>query len=225
VVRIRTTKSCSVRTWFPALSRQPASSLKIVGDRYELEQRQRTAVSRCACSDSGKARRTARQVAIESIAGQTLLIDGYNLLTTVEAALAGGFILAARDGCYRDMASVHGTWRRVDETVPAVELIGQFLADRGVGECRWYLDRPVSNSGRLKRILLEAATERGWRWGVELVADPDRILSEASGPIATADSAVLDHCIAWVNLAREIVCTCVPDARLIDLAGISDHSG
>src|SRR5437764_11758057 len=71
------------------------SSLKLAGDRYELEQRQRTAVSRCACSDSAKAHRAARQIPIGSLTGQTLLIDGYNVLTTVEAALASGFILVA----------------------------------------------------------------------------------------------------------------------------------
>jgi hypothetical protein len=116
------------------------------------------------------------------------------------------------------MASVHGTWRRVEETLPAVELIGQFLADRGVQDCLWYLDRPVSNSGRLKRILLDVAAGRGWPWGVELVADPDRILAAASQPVATADSAVLDRCAAWVNLARQIVGTRVPQARLVDLS-------
>jgi hypothetical protein len=209
--------------WLLSRGYAALSSLKLVGDRYELEQRQRMAVSRCACSDSAKARRNARRISIDSLVGQTLLIDGYNVLTTVEAALAGSYILAARDGCYRDMASVHGTWRRVDETVPAIELIGHFLAGRGVGECRWYLDRPVSNSGRLKRILLDATAGRGWPWDVELVADPDRVLADVSGPIVTADSAVLDHCAAWVNLAREIVATCVPQARLVDLAGNSHH--
>jgi hypothetical protein len=194
------------------------SSLKLVGDRYELEQRQRAAVSRCACSESATDRRTARQIPIGSLMGQSLLIDGYNVLTTVEAALAGGFILVARDACYRDMASVHGTWRRVDETVPAAELIGEFLADRRVDACLWYLDRPVSNSGRLKRILLDVAAPRGWSWEVELVADPDRILAAASQPVATADSAILDRCDAWVNLAREVVSVCAPQARLVDLA-------
>ena len=53
---------------------------------------------------------------------------------------------------------------------------------------------------------------------VQLVADPDRILAAASQPVATADSWVLDHCTAWVNLAREIVRACVPQARLVDLA-------
>jgi hypothetical protein len=50
------------------------------------------------------------------------------------------------------------------------------------------------------------------------VADPDRILAAASQPVATADSAVLDRCMAWLNLAREIVGLCVPQARLVDLA-------
>jgi hypothetical protein len=193
------------------------SALKLVGDRYDLEQRQRTAVSRCACSNAARNSRRERQLPLRSVADQPMLIDGYNLLTTVEAALAGGFVLAARDGCYRDMASMHGTWRRVEETVPAAELIGLFLADTGARCCRWYLDRPVSNSGRLKRILLEFSGSKNWPWEVELVDDPDRILATATAPVATADSAILDRCAAWVNLAAEVIRARVPQARVIDL--------
>src|SRR5262245_39993965 len=99
--------------WLLSRGYTSVSALKLVGDRFDLEQRQRTAVSRCACSDAAVARRRERQAALASIRGRTLLIDGYNVLTTIEAALAGGFVLAARDGCFRDMASMHGTWRRV----------------------------------------------------------------------------------------------------------------
>ena len=35
----------------------------------------------------------------------------------------------------------------------------------GVESCRWYLDQPVSNSGRLKRTLRELAEETGYRAG------------------------------------------------------------
>ena len=79
-----------------------------------------------------------------------LLLDGYNVLTTIEAALSGGVVLACRDGCYRDMASIHGTYRKVEETPPALMLIGKIAAELGVASCLWYLDSPVSNSGRLK---------------------------------------------------------------------------
>ena len=198
--------------------------MKLVGDRYNLEQRQRTAVSRCACSDAARAHRREGQVPIASLNGEKLLIDGYNLLTTIEAALAGGVVLAARDGCYRDMASMHGTWRRVEETIPAIELIGRFLATTGARDCHWYLDRPVSNSGRLKQILLHSSAEKGWRWEVELVDDPDRILAAATLPIATADSAILDQSARWVNLAAEVIRAGVPQSRVIDLANAAADS-
>ena len=193
------------------------SALKLVGDRYDLKQRQRTAISRCACSGASLEWRKKHRVSVAGLAWKNLAIDGYNLLTTVEAALAGGFIFAARDGCYRDMASMHGTWRRVQETVPAIELIGRFLDENGAGRCTWYFDRPVSNSGRLKRILLDVCTVNKWPWEVELVDDPDPILTETTVPIVTADSGILDRCAAWVNLAAEVVATHVSDARIVNL--------
>ena len=100
------------------------------------------------------------------------------MLTTIEAALGGGVLLVACDGTFRDMASMHGSYRKVAETLPALELLGRMIADLGVTESVWYLDRPVSNSGRLKGIMEQLAAERGWAWRVELVDDPDAVLTE-----------------------------------------------
>jgi hypothetical protein len=160
------------------------SGLKLVGDRYDLVARQRVAVSRCCCSDAEAARRRSSQVGAERLGGVALWLDGYNVLTTIEAALAGGVILAARDGAYRDMASMHGSYRKVAETLPALELLGRTIAAYHVAECRWFLDRPVSNSGRLKGIIEELGASRGWPWGVELVADPDAVLADAGAGAA-----------------------------------------
>src|SRR5205823_1840313 len=57
-----------------------------------------------------------------------------------EAALGGGVILLARDGCFRDMASMHGTYRKVDETVPAIRLLGQVLSVLRPSLCHWFFD-------------------------------------------------------------------------------------
>jgi len=119
------------------------------------------------------------------------------------------------------MASMHGSYRKVDETRPAVELLGRVIAALGVAECRWYLDRPVSNSGRLKKVIDEMAADRRWTWTVELVPDPDSILAETDYFVATADSVILDRCRAWFNLARETVARHVPEADVIDLAAPS----
>lgn len=207
------------------------SSLKLVGDRYGLAQRQRLAVQRCACSREQLKRRLAACVPPEAVAGRTVVIDGYNLLTTIEAALSGGIILVGRDGCCRDMASMHGSYRRVAETHPAIRLIGEELEELRPRRCEWLLDRPVSNSGRLKTMLREVAEEAGWNWSIELVNDPDARLaatprdsSSTEAPIAvTADSGVLDRCGAWVNLARRVVERRIDGAAIVDLSATIDR--
>ena len=195
----------------------PKSSLKLVGDRYQLAARQRTAVARCTCSTEQRKGRLARRVDEAALAGQTLWIDGYNVLTTVEAALAGAVILAAGDETYRDMASMHGSYRKVAETLPAIAFIGETLADMEPSDVRWLLDKPVSNSGRLKQILLDIAARRQWPWTVDLVADPDPLLAESPQIAATADSVILDRCSRWLNLARQVVETRVADAWILDV--------
>src|SRR5690606_30012086 len=122
-------------SWLQGRGYAAPSALKLVGDRYQLEQRQRIAVARCACSDEALASRIGRQVSTAALRGQELALDGFNVLMTVEAALAGGVLLAARDGCLRDMASVHGTYRQVAETEPAVELLARMLATWEVSHC------------------------------------------------------------------------------------------
>lgn len=203
-------------TWLLTRGYSHRSALKLVGDRHALTERQRTAVMRSACSDQALTDRQAREVNVTALAGNRLLLDGYNVLTTVEAALAGGVVLVGRDGCFRDMASMHGSFKTVQETIPAISLIGETLAGLATGQIHWYLDRPVSNSGRLMNLIQQTAVEHRWDWQVELVQSPDAVLSRTTEIIATADSAVLDRCGRWFNLAREVVTSRVPDAQRIN---------
>jgi len=194
------------------------SALKLVGDRHRLRERQRLAVLRSTCSDDQRQHRALRERDTAALRGAPLRVDGYNVLITLEAALAGGVLLLGRDGCLRDLASVHGHFKRVDETEPAIALLGEALAAWGVADCTVYLDQPVSNSGRLAGILRAAAAARGWPWTVQLVRSPDARLKATEDLVATADGAVLDACGAWVNLARRVVATRIPDAAWVDLS-------
>jgi hypothetical protein len=191
-------------SWLLTKEYAPLSTLKLVGDRFRLTERQRTAVIRSACSDQALQVRSASERLPTHVDGESLWIDGFNLLTTIEAALAGGVILRGRDGCYRDMASMHGNYRRVDETRPALSLISEVLEQFNATSCRWYLDRPVSNSGRLSGIVREVG---------------DRILAESSDVVVTADSWILDRCPRWFNLAAHIVRSRIPTANVIQMSG------
>ena len=204
-------------SWLLGRGYAPRSGVKLVGDRYGLSARQRTAVSRSACSDEALAGRLAREAPADRLAGRNVAIDGYNLLITIESALAGGLILGGRDGIYRDLASIHGSYRTMDETIPALELIGNCLTSLGLAAAEWTLDSPVSNSGRLRRRMLDLADKNGWKWSVELLHDPDRALIECRRTVVTSDSVILDGCSGWTNLARHIIQTHVLDAWVVDL--------
>lgn len=192
------------------------STLKLVGDKFALTQRQRLALMRSACSDEQVESRRSRCVKIEELAGRAIAVDGYNVLITIEAAMSGGVIFVGRDGCCRDLASIHGTYRKVEETTPAVEMIAGFLKEIGAGPTRWLLDKPVSNSGRLKTLIGELARANDWDCEIELVFSPDAELKKTELIVATSDSAVLDACGGWVNLGAEIIKNKLDSAWVID---------
>ncbi len=194
------------------------SALKLVGDRFSLTERQRLAVMRSACSDRQLKSRKQREIEISDLPGQSLTIDGYNVLITIEAAMSGGVIFKGRDGCFRDLASIHGTYRKVTETIPAVRLIGRFLREAGLAEALWLLDSPVSNSGRLKTLIGELAEENNWNWEIELLTNPDAKLIKSDLTVVSSDSVVLDGCKSWVNLARAVIEKKLPKTWLVDLS-------
>jgi hypothetical protein len=194
------------------------SALKLVGDKFSLTERQRLAIMRSACSDKQLASRSRRRVELTELASQPIVIDGYNVLITIEAAMSGGIIFAGRDGCFRDLASIHGTYRKVIETIPAVKLIGEFLREIKVSNALWLLDSPVSNSGRLKTLIGELAQENNWDWEIELLTSPDAELKKTDLVVASSDGVVLDECKRWLNLAAEIIRRKIQNPRIIDMS-------
>lgn len=206
-------------SWLRSRGYDEKSSVKIVGDRYELAARQRTAVGRSACGDAALTARTERRIAIADVRGRVLCVDGFNLLTTIEAALGGGVLLRGRDGCIRDMSSMHGNYRVLSDTGVALEYVFKALDRLKPARVVWYLDKPVSNSGQLKGVIGDVAKAFGdVKTEVRLVKDPDPLLKKLEGTesvVVSADSAVFDECGDWANLADYVLAIFLPDVELI----------
>ena len=194
------------------------SSLKLVGDRHGLRERQRLAVSRSSCSDQDKQRRRDHCVAVERLRNQSVIVDGFNLVITLEAALSGGPLLIGVDECIRDLSSVHGSYRSVQETQRAITMTGKALQQLGAASVLWLLDRPVSNSGRLASRIAEFAVQRGWPWQVDVVLSPDSMIVSSPAVAITSDSSILNRVERWVDLKSYLLSQEIPEAWLIDLS-------
>ena len=204
-------------SWLLSRGYKLASSLKLVGDRYKLTERQRRAVSCSACSDAALVRRKDHCVSVEHLSNRDVIIDGFNLIITIEAALSGAPLLVCRDESIRDLSSVHGSYRSVQETESAIALVGQVCDQLRLASVLWLLDRPVSNSGRLASRIAEIAAKHVWPWKVELVFNPDAQIVSSSSVAITSDSSILDGVETWTNLKSYLVQHHLHHSWLVDL--------
>ena len=147
-----------------------------------------------------------------------MIVDGFNLMITLEAALSRGPLFLGVDKCIRDLSSVHGSYRSVEETERALHIIGKALVSLGASSAMWLLDRPVSNSGRLAKMIAEIAQQHSWPWRVEAVFNPDARIISSSAVAITSDSSILNQVERWADLKSYLLATEIPNSWLIDLS-------
>jgi len=90
----------------------------------------------------------------------------------------------------------------VQQTEPALEILLDLAESMRPSEVTVYIDRPVSNSGRLAEIVRATATAKDLRLEAATADRVDETLKASTAVVATADSAILDQCGDWLNLAR-----------------------
>ena len=186
-----------------------------VGNHYMLSERQRLAIVRAGAVEESLRNREEKRLRKEQI-GKKLFIDGLNIIITLEVALSHSTLIHCMDGTIRDLAGLRGTYRLIDKTDEAIRLIGRKLQELKVEEVIFYLDAPVSNTGRLKQRLLELLKNNPFMITVELVDNADLILKKL-GNVVTQDSIILNECVSWVNLTADIINQHIPDVKLVEL--------
>lgn len=202
------------------------SVVELVGGHHQLTARQRIALQRAAATHCQQARRAETMLPMVAVHQTPLSIDGFNLIILLEVALSGSPLILGRDGVLRDLAGLRGTYGIVDKTQLALKWIGRAVEMLGVPSAKFFLDAPVSNSGRLGQLILEEGAAWGIPVEVRLVKNADVALAGAEG-VVTGDSVILDDCRSWLNLGRWIIEKWISEAWVVDLesgtAIIAEH--
>lgn len=187
-----------------------------VGNHYLLSERQRLAIVR-ATSTSDAIEKRKDKLLESNFNGKSINIDGLNLIIALEVASSESTIIKSMDGTVRDLAGLRGTYKLIDKTDIAINLIGEKLAKMEIGEVNFYLDSPVSNTGRLKQRILELLNDYDYNVNVELVNNADVVL-ETKSCVVTSDAIILNKCESWINLASDIISAKLPLLKYIDLS-------
>ncbi|MCB9693339.1 MAG: DUF434 domain-containing protein [Alphaproteobacteria bacterium] len=188
-------------TWLLGRGYADDASTTLVGDRFQLTRRQRSAIQRATCAPEAAVRRRAARVA--DLRGEDVHIDGFNVLLPVERALQGGPVFRGAEGAWRDLGGLNGTWRSGGSTREAAVRVAPALL--GARSVTWWLDRPVSNSGRLAVLLRETAAAEGHPWEVVLEDHVDPALAACGGVVATSDAWILERGVRWVDLVGPVL--------------------
>lgn len=190
------------------------SVIEFVGNHYLLSSRQRLALQRSTSTSLQYQKRKNNMLPLEDAINGCIHIDGFNLIITLEVALSKSVIILGNDGVMRDLAGLRGTYSLIEQTNIALDLIGRSFKELSAPEAKFYLDAPISNSGRLRSRILQYAVDWNIPVDVELVPNADAILSNM-GRIVTSDSILLDRCTSWFNLSRKIVEDYIKDTWVV----------
>lgn len=186
------------------------SASVFVGNHFLLSERQRLALVRSISTDEQLRLRREKECTADELCGRTVHIDGFNTIITLEIALCRSLLLDCMDGTIRDLAGLRGTYRLIEETPEAVQIIASALEQLKVQKAVFYLDAPVSNSGRLKSLIAEVWENCEMELDIRVIPDVDRTLQEKEYVI-TADAIILDKCKNWFNLMR----FCLEDTKAV----------
>lgn len=191
------------------------SLITFIGDRYQFSLRQRNALKRSTCSTTEENLRKSKELNINELNNKTINIDGFNLIITLEVALSNGTLIMGNDNNIRDLAGLRGTYKLIDKTDLALDLLYKFLKEMKVTQINLFLDSPVSNSANLKLKILDYSAKYKVPTDVLLVNNADVILEKLDF-VVTSDSAILDKCINYFNLSKAIICKYLNNITLIN---------
>jgi len=202
-----------------AYSRKAA--LELVGNRYQLTSDQRHLLHRGVFSDLDSASRQKKKISPSQIREADLVIDGYNVLITIEAGLSGRPLVLGDDGFIRDISGLSGNFQKTGRTGQALQHLLNVLKRLKPHQTLFLFDSPISRSGELAREVRALMQQGNLPGDAMAVKVPEKILIGFPGSVATSDTAIIDRSKEVIDLGGYIVMNL---CRRSGFAGTAPHS-
>lgn len=133
------------------------NALNFVSNRYLLSKNERNYLSRAIFSDEVIKERSSKIISTEEMENELLVVDGYNVLITMETICRGdyGSLIWCDDGIIRDLNAVFGKYKFNEHTENALNYILSLIAPYNPLMVEFFYDKQVSFSGRLGKLTAE----------------------------------------------------------------------
>jgi hypothetical protein len=149
--------------------------------------------------------RQKKKISADQIRGYDLVIDGYNVLITIEADLSGRPLVLGDDGFIRDISGLSGSFQKTAKTAEALQHLLNLLKRVKPRQTLFLFDAPISRSGELAQEVRSRMQKENLPGDAMAVRVPEKILIGFPGPVATSDTAIIDRSTKVVDLAGYII--------------------
>lgn len=184
------------------------SSIQIVTARYQLNKLQYAILYRCIHPDSEAYSIRQKIVSIENVEGTYLLIDGYNVLITVDSGILGEPVFIGDDMLLRD---IRKSYRKFEYNHEAhsklIDLILKYIVKLKPKHILIILDEQISYSGKLASIFRAEIKNYNILGDACTARKTDTVLLGAIGDIvvASSDIVIVRKASKIFDLARYII--------------------
>lgn len=180
------------------------SSVKFVGDKYNLDKAQRLVLYRGVYPPETAAAHSGKLVAPVNISGRRLSVDGYNALITINGAINGTRIFLCDDGLVRDSSEMHSSASKEDLSKPLSLSLSYLKALRPAGVF-FIFDRLISRSGELSKQVAQEMKGIGIPGGASTAASADFEVIKRGEIVCSSDSVIIDKAPFVFDLAGHVI--------------------
>jgi hypothetical protein len=181
-------------------------ALEYVGNHYLLDEMQRNYLNRTVFSREKIKTRKSKLILLSDVKDKDVLLDGYNVLITVETMFQGAddLIVNCDDGVTRDVKAVFGKYKENETTESALKSIISLLKLFKPKSVLFFYDSPVSLSGELTRTTKEILDSCEVPGDAQTSKNVDKTLinlsKEMGAVVATSDGVIIDKVDSVVDI-------------------------
>lgn len=197
-------------------------SLDLVVKRYFLNNIERMILYRCIHPSEMAKSIASRKVKAEEVYGQTLLIDGFNVLITVATAFNGGQVFLGDDGLLRDVSkSIRKFSFSVEKHLEKLKLIVKEACLLMPSNIIFFYDKQVSYSGEIASLTRSLGKEVKYKIDTIVSSRNDKtiIMYSERGIVSSSDIVILLKAKRIFDLAQYIIAKWKPRS-IVDIKSL-----
>jgi len=180
------------------------SALNFVSNHYGLDRKERNFLLRYVFSDRDIEEHKSKLVPIESIRGRDVVIDGYNVLVTVETILNNGRVVRGMDGFLRDTSGVFSKYRFDRNTKNAINSVLGVLKKYKPGYILFIFDSQISMSGELAGYVRRKLREFDLEGDAKTSRSADHEIVSLDKITMSSDSIIIRKVNRVVDIGAEV---------------------